>query len=217
MTLGTAAESVTTVVGEWITEGRLRPGDKVSETRVAGEAGVSRNTVREAFRLLEHDGLLVHERNRGVFVPRASAFDVRDIYLVRRIVEPSVVRALTEHDLHRLQPLQEAVAAGREAAADRDWERTGTANMHFHRSLVELAGSPRLDATMRRLMAELRLVFAAVEDRGALFGPFVGRNARIVELLVLGRFAEAAGALETYLTTSEDAILSAFTRRERSA
>ncbi|MGC5583734.1 GntR family transcriptional regulator [Ornithinimicrobium sp. W1665] len=213
----TAAGTVVTLVGDWITDGRLQPGDKVSETRVAAESGVSRNTVREAFRLLEHDRLLVHEPNRGVFVPRVGPLDVRDIYRVRRVLEPAVVRALTTLDVPRMQPLADAVAEARAAAARADWPHTGTSNMRFHRSLVGLAGSARLDATMRRLMAELRLVFAVVEHPAELFGPFVERNALIADLLMATRFPEAAATLETYLTDSEDAILAAFARQELTA
>ncbi len=213
----TAAGTVVVLVGEWITEGRLAPGDKVSETWVAAESGVSRNTVREAFRLLEHDGLLVHEPNRGAFVPQVTPLDVRDIYRVRRVLEPAVVRGLTELDVSRMQALTAAVDAARSAAARQDWPHAGSANMRFHRSLVALAGSVRLDATMRRLMAELRLVFAVVEHPAELFGPFVERNARIADLLLSGRFPEAATALETYLADSEDAILTAFSRQELTA
>ena len=73
--------------------------------------------MREAFRLLEHDGLLVHEPNRGAFVPQVTPLDVRDIYRVRRVLEPAVVRGLTELDVPRMQALTAAVDAARSAAA----------------------------------------------------------------------------------------------------
>lgn len=209
------ARTVSEHLSDLITEGRYAPGSRVSEEALVAQLGVSRNTVREAFRLLAHDGLLVHKFNRGVFVPRVSAEDVRDVYRLRRIVEPQVVRGLTPPDRHRLGRVREAVGQAREAAAAGDWTQAGTGNMHFHRRLVALAGSPRLDATMQRLMAELRLLFAVVADPRSLYEPFVERNKALLELLETGRFEDGAAYLEDYLTDSEGRILAAFEALDR--
>lgn len=211
------AHAVSEQLSDQITEGRYPPGSRLSEEVLVSRLGVSRNTVREAFRLLAHDGLLVHEFNRGVFVPRVSAADVRDVYRLRRIIEPQVVRGLTSPDRHRLGRVREAVAQAREAATAGDWPRAGTGNMHFHRRLVALAGSPRLDVTMKRLMAELRLLFAVIDDPRALYEPFVRRNQGLLDLLEAGRFEEGAAYLEDYLADSEGRILAAFEATEQSA
>lgn len=195
----------------------MLPGAKVSESSVAERLGISRNTVREAFRLLAHDGLLEHQFNRGVFVPQVTHVDVRDVYRLRRVIEPGVVRSLTAPDRHRLGPLQESVAAARTAVRRRDWTRVGTANMHLHRSLVALADSPRLDVMMRRLTAELRLIFSVVDDPRGLYQPYVKRNKELLALMTEGRFPEAADYLQDYLDDSEGAILAAFEAKEQSA
>ena len=70
-----------------------RPGDPLREERLAAELGVSRNTLREAMRTLAHEGLIVHEANRGARVTAPTRASVRDIYLVRRTVEPPALRA----------------------------------------------------------------------------------------------------------------------------
>ena len=66
--------------------GTLPPGQRLSETRLAADLGVSRNTLREVFRLLTREGLLRHEPNRGVFVAVPSMATIVDIYRVRRLV-----------------------------------------------------------------------------------------------------------------------------------
>src|SRR5690606_33742577 len=110
-----------------------------------------------------------------------------------------------------------AVDEARRAGRRRDWPAVGTANMHFHRSLVALAGSPRLDVMMRRLMAELRLLFAVVDNPRYLYQPFVKRNQRLLTLMSTGRFGEGADFLEDYLADSEGAILAAFEEKEQTA
>lgn len=214
MSQESVAQSVSEQLSDWITEGGFAPGSRVSEAAVGARLGVSRNTVREAFRLLAHDGLLVHEFNRGVFVPQVTSAAIRDVYRLRRIIEPQVVRSLTPPDRHRLGRVHDAVQAAKTAMADEDWTRVGTANMHFHRSLVALAGSERLDAMMRRLGAELRLLLAVIVDPRFLYEPFVERNEHLYEMLRGSRFGEAADRLEDYLADSEGAILAAFEQKE---
>lgn len=217
MSQGSAAQAVSESLRDRIAEGHFPPGSRISESTLAADLGVSRNTLREAFRLLAHDGLLVHEFNRGVFVAAVTSDDVRDIYRFRRIIEPGVVRGLRRPDRYRFAELAEAVRAGRDAVHESDWAASGTANVHFHSALVALAGSPRLDVTMRRLMAELRLVFASLEDPQALHEPFVERNAGLLALMERASFDEAADYLDAYLQDSEGYILASFADKEQSA
>ena len=77
---------------ERISAGGLPPGTQLAEHAMAETLGVSRNTLREAFRLLAHEGLVVHRPHRGVFVHTLEAADVRDIYATRRLVECAAVR-----------------------------------------------------------------------------------------------------------------------------
>ncbi|MGW7005548.1 GntR family transcriptional regulator [Streptomyces sp. NPDC054933] len=76
-----------------IAAGALRSGTRLSEEALGAALGVSRNTLREAFRVLAHERLVVHEMNRGVFVRSLGPADVADIYLTRRALETAGVRA----------------------------------------------------------------------------------------------------------------------------
>src|SRR5919197_3921789 len=81
------AERVADILRGRIADGFFPPGTRLSEDSIGGALGVSRNTLREAFRLLTHERLLSHELNRGVFVRKLSVQDVVDLYRVRKIVE----------------------------------------------------------------------------------------------------------------------------------
>lgn len=88
------ADRVAEILRTRIAEGYLTPGSKLSEDSIGHALGVSRNTLREAFRLLTHERLLAHELNRGVFVRVLTVQDVIDIYQVRRLIECAAVRSL---------------------------------------------------------------------------------------------------------------------------
>ena len=63
-----------------IIAGELRPGDRVLETDLAEQLGVSRGPVREAFRQLEQEGLLVSYPHRGTFVATVPEDEIEEVY-----------------------------------------------------------------------------------------------------------------------------------------
>jgi DNA-binding GntR family transcriptional regulator len=206
------AERVSDILRSRIAEGYFPPGTRLSEDSIGGALGVSRNTLREAFRLLTHERLLVHELNRGVFVRVLTVEDVEDIYRTRRLVECAVVRGLGEPP-YGLDGLAGAVQEGRQAAREGDWKGVGTANIHFHRELVALAASERTDELMRSVFAELRLAFHVVDEPQRLHEPYIARNVRILEALQAGDRDKAERLLAGYLDDSLERVVEVYRRR----
>ncbi|MFZ3556062.1 GntR family transcriptional regulator [Streptomyces sp. BH055] len=206
------AERVADILRSRIAEGYFPPGTRLSEDSIGGALGVSRNTLRESFRLLTHERLLEHRLNRGVFVRVLSVDDVEDIYRTRRMVECAVVRSLGDPP-YALDRVAEAVADGHRAAELREWKSVSTANIHFHRELVALARSERTDELMRSVLAELRLAFHVVDDPRRLHEPYLARNLEIVEMLREGRRDTAETLLGEYLDDSREGLVEAYRQR----
>ncbi|MGW1587224.1 GntR family transcriptional regulator [Streptomyces sp. NPDC002386] len=206
------AERVSDILRSRVAEGYFPPGTRLSEDAIGGALGVSRNTLREAFRLLTHERLLVHELNRGVFVRVLTVEDVEDIYRIRALVECAVVRGLGEPP-YALDGLAAAVAEGQLATHENDWKALGTANIHFHRELVALAGSERTDELMRSVFAELRLAFHVVDHPRRLHEPYLTRNRQILQALQAGDRREAERLLSTYLADSLERVVEVYRRR----
>jgi DNA-binding GntR family transcriptional regulator len=191
-----------------ITEGLLRPGIQLREEAVSAALGISRNTVREAFRALSREGLVEHALHRGVFVREVSAADVRDIYRTRRLLEPLGVAAASRRP-EALRRLAGAVATAEAAVGAGDWATVGTADISFHRVLVDACDSVRVGRLFDRLFAELRLAFFAIDSPRALHEPFVGRNRQLTDLVVAGSVDAACAELDRYLRDAEAQILAA--------
>lgn len=215
------AGRVADVLRTRITEGSLAPGTRLSEEDIGTALGVSRNTLREAFRLLGHERLLVHEFNRGVSVRRLTVDDVRDLYQLRRILECGAVRRAAERFspgagssddrwAALLAPVRAAVEEGEAAAGRGEWLDVGTANMHFHQAVSALAQSPRVEEAMRHLLAELRLVFHVMAAPQAFHQTYLPHNRAILELLAEGDFAGAETAMAAYLDAAEAQLVEAY-------
>lgn len=205
-------ERLADVLRSRIIRGQYVPGERLAEDVLVRSLGVSRNTVREAFRLLNHERLLVHELNRGVFVRKLTVDDVVDIYRVRKLVECAAVRGLGSRPAP-LSDLAAAVADGEDAMRRTDWQALGTANMMFHQALGALADSPRVDELMRGILAELRLVFHLVADPRRLHEPYLERNREVLAALEAGDAQRAERLLRKYLDDSEQAMVAAYSQQ----
>lgn len=189
--------------------GELKPGQRLSEAAFSERLNVSRNSLREAFRLLTKEGLLQHEANRGVFVSVPSMSSIIDIYRVRRLIECGAL--LKAWHLHpAVRTMRQAVEAAKSCRLRSDWQGVGSANMIFHASVVDLSDSARLNAFYAGIAAELRLGFGLLGDPEDLHSPFIDMNDEIVTLVENNRSAEAASRMGDYLTLSERVILKAF-------
>lgn len=211
-----APQNLTDRVSEQIrrklVDGELTPGQRLSEAALSESLEISRNTLREAFRLLTKEGLLKHEPNRGVSVAIPSIAAIIDIYRVRRLIEcQALAQAYPRHPARKR--LREAVDKALRCRGEGDWRGVGTANMEFHQAIVELADSERLNEMFSHLLAELRLAFGLLNDPEFLHAPYVDSNVKIVELFEAGKPQEAAAALGDYLVHSERIVLAAYARR----
>jgi DNA-binding GntR family transcriptional regulator len=191
-----------------ITEGFFAPGERLAEDTIGSALKVSRNTVREAFRLLTHERLLVHELNRGVFVRQLTVEDLVDLYRVRKLLECAAVRHLVGRP--DVRELAAAIDQAEAAVRAEDWRALGTANMVFHQAITALAGSPRMNELMRGVLAELRLHFHSMPDRRRLHEPYLERNREILSVIETGDGPAAERLLHKYLDDSEHQLVEAY-------
>lgn len=208
--MSTSADRAARVVREQVVEGHLRSGTRLPEERLAAALGVSRNTLREALSQLVAERILVREPHRGVVVATPDVEDVQDVYRVRRLVETAALEHGTGHTAARVAAVAEAVAEGLAAVERADWDAVASANQHFHRAVVALAGSARLDAQMDLLLAEMRLFFHLMAEPERFHRPYLAENAAIAALLTAGDLRGAATRLAAYLTSAEAQLVDAF-------
>lgn len=128
-------------VADWLAQriiaGEEAPGARLTETKLAALAGVSRSPVREALRLLVREGLVEVVPRQGAQVVRVGPEDVRELYDCRMLLEPRctylAVQALTPADVERLDRVR---AAMEQAVADGDAKRFLAENIAYFRALL---------------------------------------------------------------------------------
>lgn len=207
LTHASTAARVTGILRAHIMEGLLPPGTRLSEEAIGRALGVSRNTLREAFALLSHERLAVHQLNRGMFVPVLTRQDVTDIFALRRLIEVGAAQLAGAAGTAARQAVCDAVDAAEISAAAGQWLEVRTADLRFHQAIAALAGSSRVDELMRRALAELRLIFQAMDPPEQFHRPYLQRNRSIAESIMRGDGEAAGRELQGYLADAERQIL----------
>lgn len=143
--------------------GAVQPGDRVVETRLAAQLGVSRIPVREALGRLQGQGLLVTDGpGRGLRLRHYSLDDIAQFYAYREILEGGAARAAARmasaEDIERLAEMH-ARAIKLAAAGQYESGEWLTVDHGFHAGLADASHNERITRDLKSLLAELYGVF----------------------------------------------------------
>lgn len=130
-----------------IIDGRVKPGERLTEPEVAKLLGVSRTPVREAFFQLISEGFVEVAPRRGVVVADLSPQDAEETYILKGALEALAatlaVEKVTEELVHALEGINEELRAAVDAAPA-DMGRVLDLNNRFHQTLSDASGNRKL-------------------------------------------------------------------------
>ena len=180
-------DEIADVVRERILKGEYEIGEKIKENQIATELKVSRTPIREAFKLLENEGLIDYIPNRGCFAKGFTKQDVDDIYAVREALEELAVRwAVARITEPELLALEEQVDLMEFYTKKKDKKKVLELNTSFHEIIYASARSRFLaqvlssykeyiektrksifyeQSYLEGILSEHRAIFEAIKDR----------------------------------------------------
>ncbi len=133
-----------------ILRGKYKEHDELREAKIAEDLGVSRTPVREALRQLELEGLITIIPNKGAYVNGITEKDVKDIYMIRSLLEGLCVRMAIEHmDHSQIDALEENVMLADFHAKKGNGEKLAELDNHFHEILYNASDSKILEHLLR--------------------------------------------------------------------
>ncbi len=163
----TLAQSAVTQVRAAIFDGRLTLGQKVSETLIASQLGISRAPLREALRQLEYEGLITRNPWKGAYVTNLDMKDGAQIAEIRNLLEVAAIKQMVDPlgaELgERLGSLLPAMAR---AVTDRDLAALVDVDREFHESIVLSSGNFWLHRVWKSLDGPMSLLYLVVMNTG---------------------------------------------------
>ncbi len=154
-------DRVKDALAQAILSGRLRPGERIIEERLAAEFGVSRNPVREAIRALAAEGLVEVSARRGASVASLSEQEARETVEVRALLEGHNARlAARRREAETLRIIQGVLERGTAAVTAGRFGELPELNREFHRALAAAGQNRVLGDVLERLRARTAMLFA---------------------------------------------------------
>lgn len=174
---------------EAILNAELSPGQHLREEQISESLDVSRGPVRDAFLILEREGLISLSRHRGATVVQLSVEDFGEVYSLRSVIEELAVRlAIRRHDEADLQALEHSLASLRTGMKRKvTAQAAARLDIDFHDSIFRAAHHARLYQSWSgiRMQVHWFLLLRTVADQDWREG-MIQSHSRILELITAG-------------------------------
>ncbi|WP_371348940.1 GntR family transcriptional regulator [Ancylobacter sp. IITR112] len=206
-----------------ILDGTYPAGAQLRQDALAATFKVSRIPVREALFQLDAEGLVRFMPQKGAVVAELSTAEIRDVFELRRLLEPRLlarsVPLLEAEDFARLEALQAEMVR---VTAANELGRWGQINADFHMALYARADQPRSLTIVQGLLQAsdryTRVHLSDVAGMGSLgMQRAVSEHAALADLSRAGDVAAACAFLDTHILTVQQDLLRELERAPRKA
>jgi DNA-binding GntR family transcriptional regulator len=200
--------SLVEYIRDQIITGELAPGQKLNEIQLAAEFNISRPPLREAFRILENDHLVVGVPRKGCYVSKISIEDLQKVFEARAMIEGYAIDLLKKKKVTEVFELASALSAA-DGLGSVEWdaldkkERMGKLKIlaDFHTKLVELADNDLLIHFHQTLTYNLARYQYKYPYRTDTFRYSQRHHQQIIDEIRAGEFEHAKSILEDHHRT----------------
>jgi DNA-binding GntR family transcriptional regulator len=211
---------VVTELRQAILSGRLKPGERLVEERLAEDLGVSRNPVREAIRVLASEGLVEVAARRGASVLRLTGQEARETIEVRALLEGHNARLAARHrDQETIRRIEKVLARGTRAVAAGRFDQLMELNQDFHRELYAAGRNTVLGDLVQKLRERTAMLFSPMDparqahlwqDHAAILRAIIDGDERAAAALAAEHVMRAGASYLFGLNAGETDVPAAF-------
>lgn len=135
----------------------IKFGDRLLETDVAERFDVSRSTIREAFKILETEELIISKARKGTYVTDFTDQDLNEIIELRTLIESQAFKkAMPKLGDKQLDKLKKITEKMKDKANKHDWNGLFDLDMEFHSFVVNFCGNARIIRIYNSLQVQIR-------------------------------------------------------------
>lgn len=210
------AVKIATELGERIRLGELEGGHRLRQEHVGREFEASPGPVREAFRQLELNGLILSRPRRGVIVAEIDIDSVAEVSDMRAVLEPLALRdAVPNITAQDIKSARQALS--REKRAKGDLVELEDANRQFHRTLLAPCSRPRLMKSIDELsISASRILLAMWRDLPNWPETSASQHVEILSAVEQKDVGRATDLLREHILGGKDALVQWMLRKEPS-
>jgi DNA-binding GntR family transcriptional regulator len=187
---------------EAILNGHFEPGEKIDQDLIARELNVSRTPLREALKVLASDGFVEIRSYRGAYIPVITQQDIDDVYEIRWLIEPEIVRQATPIITNAVLDHCENLL---QSHSDRLYSET---DQQFHNTIATYSRNKLLKEMLEKLNNRVAQVLTfAITHPGAHLDNSHQEHLDILQAMRSKDASEAARLMELHLKNSAVRIM----------
>ncbi len=200
-----------------ISTGDLKPGERIRQSVLADQLGVSRQPISHALQLLKHQGLVQEAGKQGVQVTPLNFRHLADLYDVRALVEEKAafLAATRVRDqqatIQDIQALKDALKEGQQAfAAGVSAAALARADYRFHVALYRLSGNQVIEQFMQGQWPHMLRSMLAVLDYGEIKAVRLAweEHERVAKQVLSGDALGASAGCKAHMQRARGQLLS---------
>ena len=188
-----------------IITGELKPGQKLNESSLSEDLGISRPPLRETFRILEKDHLVITFPRKGTYVAELSIRDFEEICQIREMIECFAMDLIKASGIRNLPKVTAALDRGSHLSlpfnsVDPEELFKGIKLLlDFHDSLIEYSGNSRMTHIYHSMSYNLvRYQFIYFQIEGAVQHSLADHK-KILQLLIDRNYDQAKEELRNHI------------------
>lgn len=194
-------QSLCTAIQEMIIRGDLLPGERLPESELCKTFGVSRPSLREAFALLQHRGLVVLKPRCGASIPRPSLDEIRELCEYRAHLEDMAVREALPHlEDEDFQAMEQCLRKLQAATLAESIEDVLAADTDFHSCLYEKTSNRFLCFELKNLSVKAKMYSFMYKKRHSLFSLTYERHQHLLTAYRSGDLEHALLSTRQHVT-----------------
>jgi DNA-binding GntR family transcriptional regulator len=197
---GQLVSEIAELIKSRILKGLIAPGERVRDSVIAAEKGVSRAPVREALRLLENSGIVSKSPNHSYVVVRFGERDIHELATLRAALEALAAR-LAFGRAELIPSMRAVLPQMRAAVKADDYEAAMHVDREFHEALVRSADHGRLAEAYASLSDQIEMAYVSYYRRRPDISQLVDNHEELIEIARRGTVNDFVAALTDHIQT----------------
>lgn len=199
------AQEIAADIRRAIANGMIKPGERVNETQIAKDMGISRSPVREALYMLKKEGVVVSIPYKGTFVNLLGNKDVEDMYIIRGLLEAYAIEKLIENKNEKiLKCLKENVEDIEKAITKKEIKELASKDIEFHRNICNFSGNKKLIDIWEGFQMQIEVLIKLESSFYERFQLLAVEHRELLSLIINGKTKQAREKIKVHISQALD-------------
>ena len=199
------AHEVASDIKEVIVKGLIKPGEKINETKIARDMGISRSPVREALQELKKEGVVVSIPYKGTFVNLLGQKDIEDMYIIRGLLEAYAIEKVIENKNEKiLRCLRENVEDIEKDVEKKQLKELVSKDIEFHRNICNFSGNKKLIDIWEGFQTQIEVLINLESSFYERFQLLAVEHRELLSLIVEGKTKQAQEKIKAHISQALD-------------